>query len=277
MGPETLRLYSAYPELRAGLASAQHWGADRAVLEVLAELDDGLTNDGDPWVFQLDLPSDDVVLELDTGRDVVVARFVRDASGDVILFVKIKGLLYFCAGVFRPRAASWRPSSAIPAAANQIYIEALAKAADLLFALAAEPRLVRQVPPSRPQRRRVAKAVGFVPAVWKNISWTVGETVTPARRSGHPEHGMPLHIVRAHWRKYPRGTARAVRRAGHPGWWTWVSHHFRGHPAYGVKLHRYRPKIGEQSSGVIRDVAAAATLHAATAAIKGWNNGRQDR
>lgn len=284
MGPETLKLYADRPDLRDGLAGAQHWIVDgsmiRTVDDVLRQLAEEIVLDGrgfviseETYVLQLDLPADNVVLEMAFPATTLLAHFVRDPRvGRVAVSLGTCRYFEFC-GTFTPRSLGWEPPPRAMVQSEEQVLTAVITA-DLLFALAAEPRLVRKVAPLRQQRRKVQRVVGFVPAVWKNISWTVGETVTPARKSGHPDHGMPLHIVRAHWREYPRQTARAVRRPGRPGWWTWVSHHFRGHPAYGVKLHRYRPKIGEQSSGVIRDVAAAATLHAASAAIKGWKNGR---
>lgn len=280
MGPETLKLYADRPDLRASLAAAQHWIVDDAMVHSLADISKDVCAENEGWVFQFDLPSDNVVVEMSVPGGVTILQLCGTPDESKVgLNLKFPRSGFFSAGLFYRRSKKWTAPPPLPewGVEEACCISSVAILADLLFALAAEPRLVRKVAPMRQQRRKVQRAVGFVPAVWKNISWTVGEATTPARKSGHPDHGMPLHIVRAHWRKYPRETARAVRRPGRPGWWTWVPHHFRGHPAYGVKLHRYRPKIGEQSSGVIRDVVAAATQHAATAAIKGWNNGRQDR
>lgn len=281
MGPETLKLYAARPDLREMLASAQHWVVDAAMVrtadDAFRQISEEISPDErtfeiseDAYVLQFSLPADNVVLEMSFPQVTLISHFVRDArDGRIAVSQGSCRHFEFC-GIFTPRSLDWElPPQGFVADGGQVLSVTLM--ADLILAWAAEPRLVRKVAPVRQQRRKVQRALGFVPAAWANISWTLGEPVTPERNSAAPgEGGRALHVVRAHWVAMDRQTPKGERRPGKPGWWIWKAHFFRGHPAFGVRLQRYVPKLGAASGPLIEDVKAAATRHARAAALKAW-------
>jgi hypothetical protein len=132
---------------------------------------------------------------------------------------------------------------------------------DLLFSFMAEPRFVKQTPVSRARRQMAAKKIGqkALNHTWVKVGWTVGSSV---RAKGNTPGSAPqkaYHMVRAHWRKYDRQTAKSERRPHRPGWWVWIDAHYSGNPALGEIKHSYQPKLDDpgKSSRAVHGIVAA--------------------
>lgn len=97
--------------------------------------------------------------------------------------------------------------------------------------------------PSRQQRRSVERSAGFAPAGWYRVTWNIGDDVKAKVATSDPDNARPLHFCRAHWRHAAEGQPKAIQRNDAQGWWCWVRECWKGHPAFGVKLHHYTPKM----------------------------------
>lgn len=96
---------------------------------------------------------------------------------------------------------------------------------------------------SRQQRKAFERRFGFAAMGWHRVTWNIGEDVKAKVARSDPDNAMPLHFCRAHWRKAAEGQPKAIKRNDEPGWWCWVSECWKGHPAFGVKLHHYTPQL----------------------------------
>jgi hypothetical protein len=115
-------------------------------------------------------------------------------------------------------------------------------------------RFVRRSPAagSRQARRSTERALGFAPAGWYRVTWNIGEDVKAKVADSDPDSARPLHFCRAHWRQAIEGQPKAIARNDAPGWWCWVKECWRGHPAFGIKLHHYTPKLRDEGSMNLR-------------------------
>lgn len=117
-----------------------------------------------------------------------------------------------------------------------------------LFQIINQERFVKKTAAApRQQRRSIERKLGFAVNGWHSVTWNVGSEVKAKVAETDSENARPLHFARAHWRRAQEGQPKAQRRNDAPGWWCWVKESWRGHPAFGVKLHHYTPKIGRKN------------------------------
>ncbi len=119
------------------------------------------------------------------------------------------------------------------------------------IALINQPRIVLKVKAStRADRRRADKEMGRIgPAAWFDVVWNIGAPVRA--RAGNTiddYHGVALHFRRAHWRQAKQGQPKAQARPEARGFWCWVHECWAGHPAFGIRLHHYSPKLTEAAA-----------------------------
>jgi hypothetical protein len=132
---------------------------------------------------------------------------------------------------------------------------------DILLALLCEPRLVKRSAANKSTRRRAARVFRNTPLPeWHRVTWTIGDKVVGRDRNQGTGDRRPLHFCRAHWRRADSGMPSAERRPGHDGWWVWVSHSFKGHPDFGVRLHHYMPNIDPDGKSLAAIAAAEAMV-----------------
>lgn len=143
-------------------------------------------------------------------------------------------------------------------------IQIIAYKCALFLTLLNEPRYVRRCDVStRAERRRIKKKTGITVPGWHRVTWNIAGPVSAWRGQTDMRHGVALHFRRAHWRRANEGGPKAERRNCQSGWWCWVRESWAGHPAFGVRLHHYTPKL---------TVDAAEKIHlgaAGVAALRG--------
>ena len=135
----------------------------------------------------------------------------------------------------------------------------------LMLSLINEPRYVRQCDVStRPERRRIKKMTGVTVQGWHRVTWNIAGSISARRGQAAVRHGVALHFRRAHWRRAHEGAPKSERRDYCPGWWCWVRESWAGHPAFGVRLHHYTPKLtGDAAAKMPIGAAGVAALRAA--------------
>lgn len=153
--------------------------------------------------------------------------------------------------------------------------------------LLCEPRLIKSDAAARHKRKRFTRACEAPLPVWHEVRWRPS---SEDREHGTdaPEARMPLHFCRAHWRKAEEGWPTAERRPDHDGWWTFIKSVWKGHPDFGVKLHKYVPDFGEEgarrsakrveTSPELSDVRKTVLDGASASAIEQWHaqNAKKD-
>jgi hypothetical protein len=286
MGPKTLEAYqlalqSGRLDFQKWIAGSQHWlvGIDlvRDLEKIISDLR-GVNKD--PWEFQLSLPGPRVVIEFDAGvQGQTVAVFVRDGDG-VHMLLHANDFPLHHAMTFFEHSSAIQPSRSLEAMGEEwvIWAWSIGAVSDILFAIAAEPRLISKIPPSRQVRRR-AKAGLAEQALpeWFSLSWTMGERTKPKVGAADEHHGVALHIARAHWRNIGRPTAKSVIRPGLSGHWIWIPYSIKGHPRFGIKLNHYMPKLSSTSARSIENVARTACLDAGHDLIERWSGRKLKR
>lgn len=126
-------------------------------------------------------------------------------------------------------------------------IQEALQAAFFLSVLSQNRFVRRESGGSRQQKRALLRQYGFAPECWHRVTWNIGEDVKAKVAATDPQNAMPLHFCRAHWRKAQEGQPKAIERNDAPGWWCWVSECWKGHPAFGIKLHHYTPRLRDES------------------------------
>lgn len=275
MGPSSLKNYEeGTPLLRRILSSAQHFMIDQNVFDTVTSIQKSAAQEN-VWAFDAALPAEHCVIEFETSGVVIYSR----GPGDTVN-VRMPGFLpahvwdhpiaSYSRGVYGPEDIPVRIHKEAPASHvdPQLMLQAV-HAMDILFSLIAEPRLTTMTPPPRPARRRAQRVLkGVVPA-WNVVTWRVDAPTKPKNSDAQPGTRMPLHFCRAHWMHGEEGWPKAVQRPGKPGWWVWRRHSWKGHPDFGVKLHRYRPRLDEDPKrkiGIVPTISSETALDATNAA-----------
>jgi hypothetical protein len=79
------------------------------------------------------------------------------------------------------------------------------------------------------------------------VGWEIGKTVAVRQSISTSGHRNALHWRRAHWSIAKEGEPKA-EFVNDPtqnmfGWYRWVRECWAGNPDFGVKLHRYEPRV----------------------------------
>lgn len=288
MGPSSLQVYEkGTPLLRRIMASAQHFLIDQSLFETATSIQHDTTTNEAIWAFDAALPADHCVVEFETSGVVILSKGV---ASDVD--VRMPGFLppeswdhpvaSYNRGVFGPHDEACTIHKALPRDKVDPHLVLRGvHTLDIIFSLIAEPRLTTLQPPSRPMRRRAQRVFqGVVPA-WNVVKWRVDAPTTPKNADPMPGTRMPLHYCRAHWMRGQEGWPKAEQRPGKEGWWVWRRHSWKGHPDFGVKLHRYRPVIGSASGArekskpkieIAGEIALEAMQAAGQSATREWEH-----
>lgn len=276
MGPNALRVFAnGSPTLKKLLAKAQHFLIDEPLFDTAESIQRDTFEAHGQLHFSGDLPAPVVVVEIEQAGLTVFER-VPEGIGVIIPgamphMTDVSHVAVYNRGV-KPSDDCFRANDELDTKRlSDLHLLGHVNAIDILFSLIAEPRLTRLTQPVRADRRRAQRALGDTPLpVWHKVGWNLGETTTPKRQPADDGHRMPLHFCRAHWVRSEQGKPKAEQRAGHPGWWTWRRHSWKGHPAFGIKLHHYSPSLNDKSADLIDRTKLAASRAASAAAIEGW-------
>lgn len=283
MGPLSLSVYArAEPWLRDMLVRAQHFNVSQETMKPISDICDAIAKatDEGPHFFEWTLPSSLTVVEIDNLPAAFVVEQHPHNENTVLLYVLHEKGISHVATTYRYTDTINHHTTAFMANYKIDFdlTMGLAVQLDVLFAAIAEPRLVQKLAPSRPFRRSAKRMLGAAsPVAWYTLAWTVGRAVHAKIGNGDENHGVALHVVRAHWRFLDRQTKATIYRKGSrgKGWYLWIRHHFKGHPDFGVKLHRLQPKFGPDSAAALRVVKANATLAARDRMISDWSKQKE--
>lgn len=274
MGPATLNLYqNASPTLRKLLENAQHFLIAKDVFRTVCQFQEDTFKQTSRLQFNGDLPAPITVVEVedaglcifemtDQGVGVVIPGALKLDHAHVAVYSR--GML--------PGDECFKASDSLDTKRlSDIELIGHIHSVDILFSLMAEPRLTNTVQPVRAERRRAQRAAGAFPMpAWHKVGWNLGAPTTPRAQEADDAHRMPLHFSRAHWVRSKQDHPKSEARAGHPGWWTWRRHSWKGHPAFGVKLHHYTPTLGDASVGLLDNMKLASARAASAAAVSQW-------
>lgn len=276
MFPRTLEIYESHAknahlskeskEICSWISRAQHVHIEYNIWDYAAELalnhyEDSkaenlveiATPDGgrlfsDSMVATIDVPPGRVRPDHQGGR--VCKLFIR--QGDVILGILLSergkpfqtGKHAIMASGFRPgEKGCLRSDLRLMGATPSTMVKEALQDAFLLSVINEERFVQRTEGGNRQQRRHLERAYGFTPIGWHRVTWNIGEAVKAKVAGSDPRNAMPLHFCRAHWRRAQEGQPKAIMRNDVPGWWCWVTECWKGHPAFGTKLHHYSPKL----------------------------------
>lgn len=256
-------------ELFRHLTTAQHFHFDQTTFDVLrhmalAESEYQKMTGGTGWTFPETgtLPAKRVVISVDMGNDFYCFLLERGIDPESqVHFGSLRGgdgaafLIAFTPGGLPMMSGDWFRALQVDHSPKQIEEwETITQsfAFHCAFCLAAinEPRILNLKPgkSSRSERRRASR-LGASAEDWTDVSWRVGGRTTPkVTPEGEKSHPKALHFCRGHFRRSEERHP-ASRWIKHPvtkreGWFTWVRECWKGDPAFGFNVHRYRPQIG---------------------------------
>lgn len=119
-------------------------------------------------------------------------------------------------------------------------------------ALINEPSFTEKLPlHARPVRRRLERDGKMGEARAVRVVWNLKHRDATSRSEAAREAGVALHYRRGHYRKAEPHYKGAIQLpdvtvdAVNYGWWQWIEGMWVGHPAFGVRVHDYTPRLSD--------------------------------
>lgn len=274
MGPLTLKAYDHFRKNRivkgvAQLENAQHFMISDTIRDVVFKTADHnyplAETTLDEIICDFVMPAQLIVLET-SGWSIMIGSVEgrHDRIAIIPLYDSDEGARVQAHSIEVPRhgpLSNYMKTKNMHRAAEVTLLK-LAVLAMTTISLLNTPRIVDHGPPVSKDMDRAKWKLGAsrVPVAWFNVTWTINKRVTAKTDRSEEGWHQALH--------YRRGYEM---RNG-----TWVEGHWRGHPDYGIRLHRYTPKlIGEpKRRGSKIDQNQQALGGAVSAAIEQWGSQR---